>query len=73
MTRPPEIEKAAPARHGFGLQNIELLGSAFDKKHTLATLAPQPRCATPDGFITLGDAVLLALAAASLTGEASLQ
>ena len=70
MPRPPEIEKAAPARHGFGLQNIELLGSAFDKKHTSVTIPPQPRHATPDGFVTLGDAVLLALAAASLAGEA---
>ena len=69
MPRPPEIEKAAPARHGFGLQNIELLGSAFDKKHTPSTLPPQPRRATPDGFTTLGDAVLLALAAAPLTME----
>jgi hypothetical protein len=63
------MEKAAPARHGFGLQNIELLGSAFDNNSNLPPLNSQPRRATPAGFITLGDAVLLALAAASLSGE----
>jgi hypothetical protein len=70
MPCPPEIEKAAPARHGFSLQNIELLGSGFDKKSTPFPSNQQQRNAASDGFITLGDAVLMALAAASLAGEA---
>lgn len=48
MPRTLETEKAAPARRGFGPQNIELLGSAFDNKSILSVANDQQRSAALD-------------------------